>query len=303
VKYLLILVQLLFASTLFSQTANRILVPGMKCSMEVSDEFKLATRFNGFEHTSINASIIVSILRNPLERNMASVESDNMKNKGFNLVNKKEVVVSNNKAFLYELYNENKKGKVRKYFLIFGDSTKTIFIDAMAPDSNEVICAELKKIILTTMYDENMVEDPFASLSYSVSIDTNIFKVAKNSSSGVVYTNEKGNTPAFLSFSVASQSIKDKPKDEKEFAELKLKSLTSTDSLISVSINPITIHNLKGYIMESTTFSKTKKSSYNYQVFLYGVKENYYMMMGRSMSSMELSRKTFEPIAKSFQLK
>ena len=153
------------------------------------------------------------------------------------------------------------------------------------------------------MYDENMVEDPFASLGYSVNIDSSIFKVAKNSSTGVVYSNEEGNNPAFLSFSISSQAIKVKPKDEKEFAELKLKGLTSTDSMISVSINPITIHNLKGYIMESATISKTKKSSYNYQVFLYGAKENYYVMIGRSMSSMEVSRKTFEPIAKSFQLK
>jgi len=303
VKYLLIVVQLLFASSLYSQSTKRTIVPGLKCSMEVSDEFKLATRFNGFEHTSLNASIIVSLLRNPLERNVASVESDNMKAKGFNLVDKKEVLVSNNKAFLYELYTESKKGKVRKYFLVFGDSAKTIFIDAMAPDSNEVLCEKLKKVILTTMYDENMVEDPFASLGYSVNIDSSIFKVAKNSSTGVVYSNEEGNNPAFLSFSISSQAIKVKPKDEKEFAELKLKGLTSTDSMISVSINPITIHNLKGYIMESATISKTKKSSYNYQVFLYGAKENYYVMIGRSMSSMEVSRKTFEPIAKSFQLK
>ena len=302
-KYLLIVVQLLFASSLYSQSTKRTIVPGLKCSMEVSDEFKLATRFNGFEHTSLNASIIVSLLRNPLERNVASVESDNMKAKGFNLVDKKEVLVSNNKAFLYELYTESKKGKVRKYFLVFGDSAKTIFIDAMAPDSNEVLCEKLKKVILTTMYDENMVEDPFASLGYSVNIDSSIFKVAKNSSTGVVYSNEEGNNPAFLSFSISSQAIKVKPKDEKEFAELKLKGLTSTDSMISVSINPITIHNLKGYIMESATISKTKKSSYNYQVFLYGAKEYYYVMIGRSMSSMEVSRKTFEPIAKSFQLK
>ena len=302
-KYLFIVVQLLFASSLFSQSAKRILVPGMKCSMEVSDEYKLATRFNGFEHTSLNANILVSILRNPLEKNMSSIESDDMKKKGFILVEKKEVVVSSNKAFLYELYNESKNGKVRKYFLVFGDSAKTIFIDAMAPDSNTVLCDDLKKRVLTTIYDENMVEDPFASLGYSVNIDTSIFKVAKNSSTGVVYTNNEGNTPAFLSFSIASQLIKVKPNNEKEFAELKLKGLTSTDSVVSVSINPITIHNLKGYIMESATISKTKKSSYNYQVFLYGVKENYYLMMGRSMSSMELSRKTFEPIAKSFQLK
>jgi hypothetical protein len=303
VKYLLIVVQLLFACSLFSQTTKRTIVPGMKCSMEVSDEFKLATRFNGFEHTSINASILVSILRNPLEKNMASIESDDMKKKGFMLVNKKEVLVSNNKAFLYELYNESKNGKVRKYFLVFGDSAKTIFIDAMAPDSNEVICRELNKVILTTIYDEKMVEDPFVSLSYSVSIDTSIFKVAKNSSTGVVYTNNESNTPAFLSFSIASQSIKVKTNNEQEFAELKLRGLTSTDSLISVSVNPVTIYNLKGYIMESATISSTKRTSYNYQVFLFGMNENYYIMMGRSMSSMEFSRKTFEPIAKSFLLK
>ncbi len=302
-KYLLIVVQLLFACSLFSQTTKRTIVPGMKCSMEVSDEFKLATRFNGFEHTSINASILVSILRNPLEKNMASIESDDMKKKGFMLVNKKEVLVSNNKAFLYELYNESKNGKVRKYFLVFGDSAKTIFIDAMAPDSNEVICRELNKVILTTIYDEKMVEDPFVSLSYSVSIDTSIFKVAKNSSTGVVYTNNESNTPAFLSFSIASQSIKVKTNNEQEFAELKLRGLTSTDSLISVSVNPVTIYNLKGYIMESATISSTKRTSYNYQVFLFGMNENYYIMMGRSMSSMEFSRKTFEPIAKSFLLK
>ncbi|MFN0187381.1 MAG: hypothetical protein ACKVQV_01635 [Bacteroidia bacterium] len=302
-KYSLIVVQLLFASLLLGQSVKRNLVPGMKCSMEISDDFKLATRFNGFEHTSMNASIIVSILPNPLEKNKASIESDEMKKKGFIFVDKKEVIISNNKALLYELYNEGKNGKVRKYFLVFGDSTKTIFIDAMAPDSNEVLCGELKKVILTTIYDENMVEDPFASLSYSVSIDTSIFKVAKNSSNGVVYTNEEGNTPAFLSFSVASQAIKVKPNNEKEYAELKLKGLTGTDSMISVSINPITIHNLKGYVMESTTISKAKSTSYNYQIFLYGIKENYYLMMGRSMSSMETSRITFVPIAKSFQLK
>ena len=271
--------------------------------MEISEDYKLATRFNGFEHTSLNASILVSKLSNSLEKNIASIESDEMKKKGFILLEKKEVVVSNNKAFLFELFNESKKGKVRKYFLVFGDSTKTIFIKSMAPDSNAVLCAEIKKIVLTTIYDEKMMEDPFASLGFSVSVDTSVFKVAKNSSTGVVYTNEEGNTPTFLSFSIVSQSIKIKPNNEKEFAELKLKGLTSTDSVISVSVNPITIHNLNGFVMESATINKTKKPSYNYQVFLYGGKENYYMMMGRSMSSMETSRKTFEPIAKSFQVK
>lgn len=65
----------------------------------------------------------------------------------------------------------------------------------------------------------------------------------------------------------------------------------------------IKIDGLEGFLMKTSTMGKTKKPSYNYQVFLFGKNDDYYIMVGRSLNSMETCVKEFEAIVKSFKLK
>lgn len=302
-KYILLVIQLLMGSIIFAQSGTRIVVPGMKCSMEVENGFQLATRFSGFENSALNANILVSHLSSPVDRNLASVESDQMKIRGFRLVSKKEVSLKHGTAMLFTLNHDNKNVRYRKFFLIFGDSLKTVFIDAMAPDSNSVLCDQVERIILSTVYNPELAEDPFSALDFTMSIDTGIFKVSKNSIKNIIFTNGEGLTPAFLSFSVAVQTLKTKAEEKNSFAASKLKALNGTDSLISSTMDTIKIDGLNGFVMKTATIGKFKKPSFNYQVFLFGKEDDYYLMIGRSFHSMETCVKTFEAIVKSFKLK
>lgn len=302
-KYILVIIQLFIGSTIFAQGVTRTLVPGMKCSMEIEEGFQLATRFSGFENSTLSANIFVSLLSSPVERNLSSVESEQMKTRGFKLVSKREVSLKSGPAMLFILSQNNKDVLFKKFFLIFGDSTKTVFIDAMAPDSNSILCNQVERIILSTIYDANMVEDPFSALDFTLSLDTSIFKVAKNSIKNIIFTNGEGKNPAFLSFSIAVQTMKTKPEEKSSFATSKLKSLNGTDSIISSTINPIKIDGLDGFVLKTSTIGKSMVPSYNYQVFLFGKDDEYYLMIGRSLHSIETSVKAFEPIANSFKLK
>lgn len=303
VKYILVIIQLFIGSTIFAQGGTRTIVPGMKCSMEVENGFQLATRFSGFENIALNANILVSHLPSSIEKNLAAVESDHMKVKGFHLRSKREVSLKHGPAMLFILNHENKKVLYRKFFLIFGDSLKTVFIDAMAPDSNSVLCSQVEKIILSTVYNPEMVEDPFSALDFTMKMDTSIFKVAKSSIKNIIFTNGEGLNPAFLSFSVAVQTMKVKPEEKNSFAASKLKALNGTDSIITSTIDSIKIDGLDGFLMKTSTLGKLKRPSYNYQVFLFGKEDDYYLMIGRSFHSMETCVKTFETIVNSFKLK
>ena len=88
VKYILVFIQLFVGNVVLGQASTRAIIPGMKCSMELEEGFQLATRFSGFENSALNANILVSHLSSPLERNLLSVESDQMKVRGFHLVSK-----------------------------------------------------------------------------------------------------------------------------------------------------------------------------------------------------------------------
>lgn len=302
-KYILVVIQLFIGSSIFAQGVTRTIVPGMKCSMEIENGFQLATRFSGFENSALNANILVSHLSSPVDRNLASVESDQMKIRGFNLVSKRAVTLESTPATLFVLNHENKNVLFRKFFLIFGDSVTTIFIDAMAPDSNSVLCSQVEKIILSTVYNPDLVEDPFSALDFTMKIDTSTLKVTKNSIKNIIFTNGEGLNPAFLSFSVAVQTLKIKPEEKNSFAASKLKALNGTDSIITSTIDTVRIDGLDGFIMKTSTLGKSKRPSYNYQVILFGKNDDYYLMIGRSFHSMETSVKTFETIAKSFKLK
>lgn len=302
-RYLFFIIQLFLCSSLYSQDVKRMSIPGTKCSMEVGNEFRLATRFKGFEHTQLKASIIVSILPTSLAENLEKVQSEEMRSKGFHFVSKENVQLVNGAAMMFELQSENNGVKQKKFFLIFGDSTKTVFIDAMAPDSISALCNEIKRVILTTKYDPFAVEDPFESKDFTMMVDTGVFKLMKNTNTAIIFTSGQTTSPAFLSFSISAQSYKAKLQDEKSFAEAKLKGLNGSDSVLSSSYKPIEINNLKGYLLQTCTNSKLNKLSYNYQVFLFGKERNYYLIMGRSMNSQETSERTFEPIVNTFKLK
>jgi hypothetical protein len=303
VKCTLVIIQLFIGSTIFAQVGTRTIIPGTKCSMEMEEGFQLASRFNGLENIALNANILVSHLLSPVAKNLATVGSDEMKARGFILMSKREVKLQSGPAMLFVVNHENKGVLYKKLFLIFGDSVKTVFIDAMAPDSNAVLCKQVERIVLSTIYDPNLLEDPFSTLDFTMKIDTSIFKVAKNSASKIIFTNGEGTTPAFLSFSVATQKLKAKPEVKSTFAESKLKALNNNDSIISSTIESIKIDGLEGFLMKSSTLGKTKKLSYNYQVFLFGKNDDYYIMVGRSLNSIETCVKEFEVIVNSFKLK
>ena len=274
--------------------------------MDIPESFQLSKRFTGIEHVSGKASIMVSVLPSSIEFNKSTVHSDDMKKRGVNFVGSKEVQLQKQSATLFEMWRLNKSEKFRNYYLLFGDSSKTIFVNVMAPDSSTELCDAVQKIILTTIYDEKMIENPFETLIFNFDFNHEEYKVAKNTSSGIVLTRDgelHTRSKDKATFTAGSSIKKVQVSNKKEFTYKRLKALSEADSLVSYKVDSTNIDHLPGYIVEAEAYNKKKEKGFIYLTILFDANNDYYIMAGTSNDSAVETKKRFEVITNSFKIK
>jgi hypothetical protein len=225
-KNLLLTLLLLFPVLLIAQDSTRIIVPGTKCSFERKKDFHLAKRFNGLEHISGKATIMVSVLSNSIEANRSAFTLEEMKKRGMTMIKETEPMVNGVKMYHYEVTQFNKEIKYRKYILIFGDSAKTIFINSTAPDSNVQLCDDIKGMVFSVIYNPAMVENLPEEVSFTVDLQQTNLKPAKYNNGGIVYTRD-GFSPTHTddqgTFIIGAMQRRVATEDKQKFALRRIK--------------------------------------------------------------------------------
>lgn len=305
-KGIYVILLILNTGWLSGQSPVRKFVPGTKCSFEVTEGFKQAQRFNGFENEKQSAAMIVSVLKNSVEANKKAFSKDEIKRRGMVLVNYSEPVVNGLNTTLYEVTQMNKEVNYRKYILIFGDTGFTVMINSGAPDSNLNMVAAMKAMTLSVKYEPGVKENLFDGVDFVLDTGRTGFLPAKYSIGGLVLTRD-GLTPTksedqatFL----AGPSIKKiNSLNKKDFAIKRLKTMPVVDSLLNYKVDSLTIDGLQGYEITGRALNKKKAEIVVYELMLFVDDSKYYVMAGHATDRFEENTNRFSILAKSFKRK
>ncbi len=300
---ILSVIAILLSSLLFAQSPDRKIIPGTKCSMEVKEGFRLARRFKGLEHKSGNASIMVSVLPSPVEKNVNAFTGEEMKRRGMIFIDKSSQEVNGIKATYFEATQVNKGVNFRKYILVFGDTAKTVFINSIAPDSNLALRNAVKEMIFSVNYDPALTEDLVESLPFRLDVQPTGLKVARSSVSGVIYTRD-GKVPTLdpdsLVFSAGVAFKKLASPARKEYAMKRFNSLTDIYTVTKQVITEVITDSLPGYLVDGVVLNKSGKEEVVLMMILFDKNDQYYLLAGRAKQHFNESRKLFKSIMGGF---
>lgn len=305
-KSLLLALFLCFPIFLPAQDTNRKHIPGTKCSIEVRDGFVLSKRFRGLEHTSGKASIMFSDIPSSLELNKKVFTEEEIKKKGMTMVAQSEVTINGVKMLQYEVTQMNKEVKLRKYILLFGDTSASVFINSMAPDSNAVLCQQMKALLSTVIYKADFVEDPEEVMGFTIDLSSTDFKLAKSAASGFIYTRDgllPTKTDDKASFTTAVSASNTRLTDKKDFVFKRLKSLPGVDSLLQYAADTISVDGLHGYAAEARILNKSKKEELIYLVVFFKDQDGCAVLSGRTSGEFDKYRTSFRTIVASLRQK
>ncbi|MBL7922732.1 MAG: hypothetical protein JNL88_00895 [Bacteroidia bacterium] len=289
-----------------AQTSRRSIIPGTWCSMEPAPGFIPAKRFNGFEHVSGNAAVMLSVLSSSVESNTKSLTNEALETRGMKLQGKTLVPVGQTQATLFEVTQANNAVLYRKFMLVFGDTSKTVFVDAGAPDSLKVLCAQLKEMVLSTVYDTSQRANETDLLPFTIDTAGTGFKAARSTTSGVIYTMDgvlPSRYPGKPRFTAGISVRKVDTGDKKAWALKRLAALPGLDSLLSHKTDTITLDGLSGYATDAVYRNQEKEEEKVYMVILYDLQGDYYILAGTYAGEDKKYASLFRKMIAGFQRK
>lgn len=299
-----LLLPLLFLGQIaLGQTNELIKVAGTKCSLIPPAGFVAATKFSGFQDTTIGASIMINELPAPYLSTVESLTADAFKAKGMTLVSKQSIHFNGSKAILISVTQPAYATTYIKQMLIFGDGKVTISVNGIYPEESKTVEAKIKNTLLSTVYDSTQNDDPLSAATFSIDVTDTDFKLIKYMSGSLIYSTD-GKLPTDKATLIVGNSIgKVAVNNQKEYAEKRLKKLPGGERLILRIIKEITIDNLKGYEIIAGGKTKEDKTEIIYQVMLFDGKGDYYIIVGTTREDTAQNIKTFKSIARTFKRK
>ncbi|MEZ5047373.1 MAG: hypothetical protein R2831_10320 [Chitinophagaceae bacterium] len=170
----------------FAQTKEHIYVNGSQCYIIPPSDFKATNIIAGISNKKLESGILFSKTKTSLKNFLASYNADSLKTKGVELLEKKDVDVSNHKGILIKSYQE--KNKSYKHILAFEDKGNTIIVNGYYPEKNKQIENDIVKSMMSTIYDEKAIDVIKESDKYTIELDPKLFKLAKNFTESTIYT-------------------------------------------------------------------------------------------------------------------
>ncbi len=291
-----------FLTTFFTSAQNRVTIAGTKCSMIPPTKFVTATAFSGFQYEDIGASIMVNELPAPFSAVSPGFTAQALQSKGMTMLKKDTIDFNGGKAFYIQLSQPANGTTYLKQLLVFGDDKKTVMVNGIYPQESKGITAEVKKAMLTILYNETQPEDGLNAAPFTIDVTGTVFKFTKYIAGSLLYTTD-GKIPTDGATFIVSNSIsKVDIKDKKIFCTDRLKQLPRGDASVIQTINPVTINSLTGYEIIAEGKGKNGEPELVYQVILFE-KENYYLIVGLTKDDFAKNKSIFKSIAQTFKLK
>jgi hypothetical protein len=224
-----------------------------------------------------------------------------MKEKGMTLVQKEAVVINDQKGELLTIkqYFPAYGADFMKYALILSLGTNgTLMINGNFPESQKgALAKEIRRSVLSVVYDKNVTTDPFSSLDFAVDLTGTRYKLSDKSISGSLILEGPHKEFMMVGKSVRVLSAGDK----KGASIVSLKSIRSIEYLNLVEGKEIRQDEAEGYQVVANVNSNGKPMR-ALQAILFG--ENYYYIFFALLPAgkNELAG-DFEKILKTFKRK
>jgi hypothetical protein len=302
-KTILLFLSLFVAQGSFAQQSALIAIPGTRCSMIPPAGFVPAANFSGFQNASIGASIMLSEVPAPYESLINGFTKEALLAKGMTLVSKQPAEFSQGKASMITVTQESGGTSYMKQMLVFGKNNTTIIVNGIYPQASKAVESEMKKALLSTVYDEKQNDDPLAAAIFTLDVTGTHFKFTKFISGSLLYTVDE-KIPSNGPLLVAAPSFQNIPAaSQKKYAQDRIKTLPRGEQSVIKQVNDITIDNMKGYEIIADGTTKTGGTSLVYQVMLFYEKGQYYAVFGEAATEFDKNLAAFRKIAGTFKRK
>lgn len=284
-------------------TEKHITTKGTKCSLIPPFDFIKSNSFSGFQQTETNSSIMIVEIPGPFEEISASMTKDGLLTKGMDLEYKESFIVNNRKSVLIHTKQSAYNTEFSKLIFLFGDEKSTIMINGVCPSELEQLKIDLRKSILTVIYDTNQVLNPLESVRFQVDVSNSKFKIGKFFAGSLLYTTD-GKVPTESSdksnIIVGATIGKIQIGNTKDLFIKRMKQLPKAYEIKNKNIKKVIIDEMNGY--ESIAYTKEGKKEMIYQLMLFN-EDEYYLFLGSSEDNFKENIKAFKQIAKTFKRK
>jgi hypothetical protein len=282
---------LLFSLTVFSQTSinnkqseKHKNINGTKISLIPPQGFISAQNFIGLQQAESGSSIMVLDIPGPYSEISAGLNAENLLSNGVEVSLIEPLTINELPGMLITGKQRAYGSTYSKYILVFGNESETIMLNGIFPENMKKFGAEIKKSILSVIYDAGMKLDPFAVLDYTIDVSETKLKFAASSSGSLIFTvdgkiptasEDKTNLIVTKSFNTVT------PDDKKQFCINRIKK-TPVDIQTIEYTNEISVDGMNGYEIYAKAKSKNTDTPENiYQVILFS-DDLYYILISTS---------------------
>lgn len=285
------LIFLLFSLTVFSQTSinnkqseKHKNINGTKISLIPPQGFISAQNFIGLQQAESGSSIMVLDVPGPYSEISAGLNAENLLSNGVEVSLIEQLTINELPGMLITGKQRAYGNTYSKYILVFGNETETIMMNGVFPENMNKFGAEIKKSMLSVIYDAGLELDPFAVLDYTIDVSQTKLKFASSMSGSLIFTvdgkvptasEDKTNLIVTKSFNTVT------PEDKKQFCINRIKN-TPVDIQNIEYTNEISVDGMNGYEIYAKAKSKNADTPENiYQVILFS-DDLYYILISTS---------------------
>jgi hypothetical protein len=302
-QYRLLLAFLLIGQLTFGQTDKHIKVSGTRCSLIPPSGFVATTNFSGFQSLETGASIMINELSAPYQQLVEGFTAEALKTRGMTLISKKAIDFNGSKATLIKVIQPANGTTYLKQILIFGDAKGTILVNGIYLEGSKSVEGKITNALLSTIYNTSQNDNPLEAAPFTINVEGTEYKAVKFMAGSLLYSTD-GKIPTDKPTLIVGSSLaKVSAPHQKQYAQERLKKLPRGEFNLVKEVNEITVDNLSGYEIVADGKTADDKPELVYQVMLFNVKGDYYIIVGQAKENIESNLKTYKKIAKTFKRK
>lgn len=294
---------LIFPFCSFAQNDSVIAIPGTHCSLIPPRGFVIADRFTGFFENLTGSSIMINEIPESYQKMIPQLTPEAFLTQRMIIASTEKILFKNQEATLFTATQTANGLEYKKILLVFGVEGKTILVNGIYPLSAKHLEEPIQKALLTVQYNQGKANQSEAIFSISTE-GTNFSKISSTGSS-IVYSTDSvqpapPSTPVFIVTVSVDRIAKE---NRKSYAESRVLKLPRGDQNKIIATEPVTIDGLQGYEVIANGISKTGQPEKIYEVILYNIEGDYYIMIGSASEDIKNNLETFKKLASTFELR
>lgn len=292
------------SSSLLAQNDSAIIVIGTKCTMSPPKGFTPGVGFSGFQQPETGASIVVAEFPAPYKQLVLGFNGNALKSQGMKLEQSQDIEFDGRTATLMLVSQTLNNVNYIKHILLFGDSTFTVMVNGIYPESAKYLEESIKKAIYTVKYNPIQTVDGEQTADFKIDIKKSDLKFASFMQGSLIYTTDGKMPPetddkTMLMVGSSFQNVA--VDNRKEYCIKRVKSLPYGEKNVVEEINPITINYLEGFELVAYGFDKEKNKQLTYQTILYTEVGTYFIILGSTTTDFEKNLANYKKVARTFE--